>query len=81
MIMLIKDKNGKDVPTLNAACNAGQGYIDLKISLDKNKKIAGFSNPKVLIGMRFLLKIHTPVDPDCKQIVDDAVAALANNFY
>lgn len=75
---IIKDRTGKDVPTLNA-CNAGKGYIDLKISVDENNKIVGFSK-KGTNWNALSVNSNTPVDEGCKEIVDDAYTALAPTF-
>ncbi|EHI99682.1 5'-Nucleotidase domain-containing protein [Clostridium sp. DL-VIII] len=75
---VVKDADNKDVPKLNA-CNAGKGYIDLKISLDENNKIIGFSK-KCTNWNGVTVNSDTPVDKECKEIVDEANADLAPIF-
>lgn len=75
---VIEDSNGKGIPTLNAS-SSGKGYIDLKISLDENKKIVGFSN-KGTNWNTLSVKSTTPLDEECKEIVDEAYSGLASTF-
>jgi 2',3'-cyclic-nucleotide 2'-phosphodiesterase/3'-nucleotidase len=75
---VVKDKNNNNVPVLNA-CNAGKGYIDLNISLDENNKVVSFSK-KGTNWHALSVSATTPVDEECKQIVDDAYSKLAPIF-
>lgn len=75
---VVKDNDNKDVPVLNAS-SSGKGYIDLKISLDKNNKVTSFSS-KGSNWHPLSVSATTSVDEECKKIVDAANVTLKPIF-
>jgi len=73
-----KDADNKDVPTLTAA-STGKGYVDLKITVDSDKKITAFS-PKDTNWNPITVTETSATDPAAKKIVDDASAELLPTF-
>jgi len=73
-----KDADNKVVPTLNAM-NAGKGFIDLKITVDSTNKIVSFS-PAGSNWNALATTVTSPVDAQCKAIVDEASADLLPVF-
>ena len=75
---VIKDADGKNVPTLNAA-STGKGFIDLKITVDPTNKIVGFS-PKGSNWNALTVTATSATDPACQAIVDEASKELLPIF-
>ena len=79
--MLLKDKDDKNVPTLTA-CSSGKGFMNLKIYLDKDKKITFSEKGKNWVDVNDKVKVTdtTPVDEVCKDLVAKAYDKLSPIF-
>ncbi|WP_455791605.1 5'-nucleotidase C-terminal domain-containing protein [Clostridium butyricum] len=75
---VVSDSTGKQIPVLNA-CNAGKGYIDLKIKLDENNKITGFSS-KGTNWNAVSVNSDTKLDPEAEEIVNQAYDDIGSTF-
>ncbi|AWK49829.1 multifunctional 2',3'-cyclic-nucleotide 2'-phosphodiesterase/5'-nucleotidase/3'-nucleotidase [Clostridium beijerinckii] len=77
--VVLQDKDDNNIPTLTAY-SSGKGFMDLKISLDENKKIIGFSQQGKNWNGLPQVTADTSVDKECKDLVARAYSALAPTF-
>lgn len=75
---VVQDTTGKSIPVLNA-CNAGKGYIDLKVTLNSDNTISGFSS-KGSNWNSVAVNGTTPIDADAGKIIDDAYDQIGDTF-
>ncbi|MGN0145465.1 MAG: bifunctional metallophosphatase/5'-nucleotidase, partial [Clostridium sp.] len=75
---VVSDLTGKSIPVLNA-CNAGKGYINLKINLDENNKIESFSS-KGSNWNAVKVNSSTKLDPESVSITDEAYKEIGSQF-
>jgi 2',3'-cyclic-nucleotide 2'-phosphodiesterase (5'-nucleotidase family) len=75
---LVKDADGKDIPTL-IANSTGKGFVDLKMTIDLITKSISFS-PKGSNYKGLTVTSTTPLDSEVKAIVDKAYADLGPIF-